>query len=135
MEEKLKVIKMIHIALCAGLIMAYIFVGDVTSISFNMPPLSQSNIVYVLIPVIAYVFSNFMFKTQLKAADETLKPEDNMAVYQTASIVRWAILEGAAFLILFLNKDFVLFGILIILYMALLHPTESKINSDLKYRG
>ena len=76
-----------------------------------------------------------MFKTQLKAADETLKPEDNMAVYQTASIVRWAILEGAAFLILFLNKDFVLFGILIILYMALLHPTESKINSDLKYRG
>jgi hypothetical protein len=133
MEEKLKVIKMIHIALCAGLVMAYIFVGDITSINFNMPPLSQSNIVYVLIPVIAYVFSNFMFKTQLKAADKTLKPEDNMAVYQTASIVRWAILEGAAFLILFLNKDFVLFGILVILYMALLHPTESRIKSDLKY--
>ena len=131
MEEKLKVIKMIHFALCAGLVMAYVFVGDVTTISFNMPPLSQSNIVYVLIPIIAYIFSNFMFKTQLKAADKTLKLEANMAVYQTASIVRWAILEGAAFLILFLNKDFVLFGILIIIYLALLHPTESRIEMDL----
>ncbi|WP_405294552.1 MFS transporter [Algibacter sp. Ld11] len=124
---------MIHIALCSGLVMAYIFIGDVTSISFNMPALSQSNIVYVLIPIIAYIFSNFMFKTQLKAADKTLKPEANMAVYQTASIVRWAILEGAAFLILFLNKDFVLFGILIILYLALIHPTEDRVKTDLTY--
>ncbi|MEL0651743.1 MFS transporter [Algibacter sp. TI.3.09] len=128
MEEKLKVTKMIHIALCSGLVMAYIFIGDV---SFNMPALSQSNIIYVLIPIIAYIFSNFMFKTQLKAADKTLKPEANMAVYQTASIVRWAILEGAAFLILFLNKDFVLFGILIILYLALIHPTEHRVKTDL----
>ena len=131
MEEKLKVTKMIHIALCSGLVMAYIFIGDVTSISFNMPALSQSNIIYVLIPIIAYIFSNFMFKTQLKAADKTLKPEANMAVYQTASIVRWAILEGAAFLILLLNKDFVLFGILIILYLALIHPTEDRVKTDL----
>ena len=135
MQEKLKVIKMIHIALCVGLVIAYIFIGDVTSISFNIPELSQSNIIYVLIPVIAYVFSNFMFKTQLKNADRKLKPEDNMAVYQTASIIRWAILEGAAFLILVLNKDFILFGILIILYFALIHPTEDRINSDLKYLG
>ena len=135
MEEKLKVIKIIHLALCAGLVMAYILVGNVTSINFNMPPLSQSNIIYVLIPVIAYVFSNFMFKTQLKNADRKLKPEDNMALYQTASIIRWAILEGAAFIILFLNKDFVLFGILIIIYLALIHPTEDRIKSDLKDRG
>ncbi|WP_159018755.1 MFS transporter [Algibacter sp. L3A6] len=131
MEEKLKVTKMINIALCSGLVMAYIFIGDVTSISFNMPALSQSNIIYVLIPITAYIFSNFMFKTQLKAADKTLKPEANMAVYQTASIVRWAILEGAAFLILFLNKDFILFGILIILYLALIHPTEDRVKTDL----
>ncbi len=131
MEEKLKVTKMIHIDLCSGLVIAYIFIGDVTSISFNMPALSQSNIIYVLIPIIAYIFSNFMFKTQLKAADKTLKPEANMAVYQTASIVRWAILEGAAFLILLLNKDFVLFGILIILYLALIHPTEDRVKTDL----
>lgn len=135
MQEKLKVIKMIHIALCVGLVIAYIFIGDVTAISFNIPELSQSNIIYVLIPIIAYVFSNFMFKTQLKNADRKLKPEDNMAVYQTASIIRWAILEGAAFIILVLNKDFILFGILIILYFALIHPTEDRINSDLKYLG
>ncbi|XMO87963.1 MFS transporter [Algibacter sp. AS12] len=134
MQEKLKVIKMIHIALSAGLIMAYIFIGDLASINLNMPEISQSNILFVLIPVIAYVFSNFMFKTQLKNADNKLKLEDNMAVYQTASIIRWAILEGSAFLILVMSKDFILFGVLIILYLALLHPTEDRIKSDLKYR-
>jgi len=133
MEEKLKVIKIIHIALCSGLIMAYFFIGDLSSINFTMPPINQSNIVYILTPVIAFLASNFIFKTQLKTADTKLKLEDNIALYQTASIIRWSILEGAAFLILFLNKDFILFGLLIILYMALLHPTESRIKSDLKY--
>ena len=131
MEEKLKTIKIIHLALCAGLVMAYIFIGDLTSINFNLPPLSQSNIIFVLIPVVAYILSNFMFKTQLKNADRKLKPEDNMAVYQTASLIRWAILEGAAFLILVLNKDFILFGVLIVLYLALIHPTAHRIHSDL----
>ncbi|KAA5827474.1 MFS transporter [Algibacter amylolyticus] len=135
MQEKLKVIKMIHIALCAGLIMAYIFIGDLASINLNMPEISQSNILFVLIPVIAYVFSNFMYKTQLKNANNKQKLEDNMAVYQTASIIRWAILEGSAFIILVMSKDFILFGILIILYLALLHPTEDRIKSDLKYRA
>lgn len=131
MEEKLKTIKIIHLALCAGLVMAYILVGNVTSINFNMPPLNQSNIIFVLIPVVAYILSNFMFKTQLKNIDRTLKPEDNMAAYQTASLIRWAILEGAAFIILVLNKDFVLFGVLIVLYLALIHPTAHRIQSDL----
>lgn len=131
MKEKLKTIKIIHLALCAGLVMAYILVGNVTSINFNMPPLNQSNIIFVLIPVVAYLLSNFMFKTQLKNIDRTLKPEDNMAAYQTASLIRWAILEGAAFIILVLNKDFVLFGVLIVLYLALIHPTAHRIQSDL----
>ncbi len=42
-----------------------------------------------------------------------------MAIYQTAAIVRWAILEGAAFIILILKEDFILFGILIVLYLIL----------------
>jgi len=131
MAEKLKTIKIIHLALCAGLVIAYILVGNVTSINFNLPPLSQSNSVYVLIPIVAYILSNFMFKKQLKNIDRTLKPEANMAAYQTASLIRWAILEGAAFIILLKNKDFVLFGVLIVLYLALIHPTAHRIQSDL----
>lgn len=45
--------------------------------------------------------------------------------------MRWAILEGAAFLILFLKPDFVLFGLLIIIYLIFLRPTEERVNNDL----
>jgi len=52
--------------------------------------------------------------------------------YQTASIIRWTILEGAAFLMLLIYSEFLLFGILLIIYLALLIHTEAKIKRDLK---
>ena len=51
--------------------------------------------------------------------------------YQTASIVRWAILEGGAFLILFLKPELAIFGLLLILYLFLVKPTKEKIEAEL----
>jgi hypothetical protein len=62
--------------------------------------------------------------------DKKLKTEEKIPYYQTASIIRLAILEGAAFLILFLKPDFLLFGILIILYIIFLRPTEQQFRRD-----
>jgi hypothetical protein len=59
-----------------------------------------------------------------------LKLEDKLPVYQTASIIRWAILEGVAFIILILKPDFLIFGILVIIYLIFLRPTEEKITND-----
>ncbi|PBJ06831.1 hypothetical protein BSF42_40060 [Flavobacterium sp. ACN6] len=39
--------------------------------------------------------------------------------------------KGAAFLILLLKPDFILFGILVIIYLIFLRPTEERINNDL----
>lgn len=75
-----------------------------------------------------------MFKLQLKQTDPELKPEENLPIYQTASIMRWAILEGAAFIILFLKPDFLLAGILLIVYLISLRPTEERVISDIKNR-
>ena len=44
--------------------------------------------------------------------------------------MRWAILEGGAFLILFMKPDLLIFGIVLILYLVVLRPTEQKIVSD-----
>ena len=71
-----------------------------------------------------------MFKSQLKQVESQANLEEKLPVYQTASIIRWAILEGAAFLILFIKPDLLIFGILLILYLVYLRPTEEKIIND-----
>ena len=132
MKEKLNVIQMLHLGLCAGVIAAYVFLGDLSAItSFDISSVVASDIIYLLIPFLAYFVSNFLFKSQLKDIDKTLAVEENFARYQTASIIRWAVLEGSAFLILFIKKDFLIVGILIILYLVFLRPTLDKITSEL----
>nr|WP_315149900.1 MFS transporter [uncultured Flavobacterium sp.] len=132
MTEKIKTLQIIHLAICAGIIVAYFMVGNLSLDSLKIQSIDASEIVFVAIPILAFVLSNFLFKSQLKQANPKQKLEENLPVYQTASIIRWAILEGAAFIILFLSQKFLLFGILIILYLAFLRPTEDRINNDLQ---
>ena len=121
MTEKIKTLQIIHLAVCAGTILAYFLLGELSIEKLkNIPVIDSSSIVYVFIPILAFVLSTFLFKSQLKQIDPKLKTEDKLPIYQTASIMRWAVLEGAAFLILFLKPDFILFGILIIIYLIFL---------------
>ena len=132
MKEKLKVIKIIHIALCLGLVLGYYIIGDLKTFNFfKIPNIDSSTFIYLAIPLVAYFLSRYLYISKLKNIDSKKKLEENMLEYQSASVIRWAILEGSAFAILILNKDFLLFGVLIILYLALLHPTEEKIRSDI----
>lgn len=132
MTQKIKTLQIIHLAVCAGTILVYFFLGELSIEKLkNIPSIDSSSIAYVFIPVLAFVLSAFLFKSQLKQIDPKLKTEDKLPVYQTASIMRWTVLEGAAFLILFLKPDFILFGILIIIYLIFLRPTEERINNDL----
>jgi len=132
MTEKIKTLQIIHLAICAGIIVAYFMIGNLSLDSLKIQSIDASEIVFVAIPILAFVLSNFLFKSQLKQANPKQKLEENLPVYQTASIIRWAILEGAAFIILFLSQKFLLFGIIIILYLAFLRPTEDRINNDLQ---
>lgn len=131
MNEKIKNLQIIHFALCAGLIVAYFVIGEISVEKLKkIPTIDSSSIVYAIIPLLAFILSSLLFKSQLKQIDPKLKLEDKMPVYQTASIMRWAILEGAAFAVLILKPDFLIFGILIIIYLIFLRPTEERITSD-----
>ncbi len=131
MTEKIKTLKIIHLAICAGTIMGYLFVGNISIETINAQSINSSDYIYFTIPIIAFFLSNFLFKSQLKQVDTKLKPEDNLPIYQTASIVRWAVLEAAAFFILFMKENLLLLGIIIIAYLVFLRPTEDRINRDL----
>ncbi|MTH16505.1 MFS transporter [Flavobacterium sp. LC2016-01] len=131
MSEKIKTLQIIHLAICAGTIIAYYIIGDLSIEKLRIPSIDTSSAVYILIPVLAFVLSSFLFKSQLKQINPKLKLEEKFPIYQTASILRWAVLEGAAFLILILKPDFILFGILILIYLIFLRPTAERIDNDL----
>ncbi|KAF2331900.1 MFS transporter [Flavobacterium daemonense] len=131
MSEKIKMLQIIHLAICAGTIIAYYILGDLSIENLHIPVIDSSSVIYVLIPVFAFVLSGFLFRFQLKQINPKLKLEEKFPIYYTASIMRWAVLEGAVFLILVLKPDFILFGILILIYMIFLRPTAERIDNDL----
>ena len=130
MKEKVKTLKVIHLAICAGMILAYIFAGQFTIEQLKGQEIDSDDLVYLAIPFAAFFLSNFIFKSQLKQVDPKSTLEEKLPIYQTASIIRWAIIEGGAFLILFMKPDLLIFGIMLILYLVYLRPTEEKIASD-----
>ena len=130
MNEKIKVLQIIHLGICAGTIVAYLFVGDFSVEILNVPSIDSLDLIYFAIPILALFLSSFLFKSQLKQVNAKLKPEDNLPIYQTASIIRWSVLEAAALLILFLKPELLVLGILMIIYLVSLRPTEDKIVSE-----
>ncbi len=133
MEQQLKVFKIIHLALIAGLILAYYFLGDLGNLTeLTFPTVNSENYIYLFIPIAAFIVSNLLFKHFVSKIEDNLSVQQKLVSYQSASIIRWAILEGAAFLMLLIYPEFLLFGILLIVYLALLIPTEAKIKRDLK---
>ena len=127
MNEKIKVLQIIHLAICAGTVIAYLFIGQLSIESLKVEFIDSSDLIYSAIPILAFFVSNFLFQSQLKHVDVKLKPEENLPIYQTASIVRWAILEASALIILFLKQDLLILGILIIVYLVFLRPTEDRV--------
>lgn len=123
---------MIHLALLAGMAFAYFFLGNLSSPdSFKIPEIDASSVIFVLLPFLAIGLSIFLFKNAIAKIDKSVPLENVLGLYQTASLIRWAILEGAAFVILIAKPDFILFGILIILYFISLRPSIGRIKADL----
>ncbi|WBX70859.1 MFS transporter [Tenacibaculum retecalamus] len=133
MNQKIKTLKIIHLALVAGVTLAYFLIGDFKNI-LNLE-IDNASLVYSFIPAVAYVLSNFVFKNTLNKIKEGDSDDEKFAIYQTASIIKWAILEGACFLILFLKPDFLLFGVILLFYMILLAPKDDKIMQLLGIRN
>ncbi|SCY58521.1 hypothetical protein SAMN02927903_01757 [Flavobacterium caeni] len=133
MSEKIKTLQTIHLALCAGLLTAYIFAGNLSLDSFLNVSIEPAQWPYLGIPVAAFLLSNFLFRFFIKKIDARLSFEEKITEYQTASLIRWAILEGAAFVLIFVTPELIAFGVLLIVYLAYLRPTEQRIKEHLQH--
>lgn len=133
LTKQLKTIQIIHFALCLGVIVFYAILGEFSMDQLTLENIDSESLVYLAIPIVAIALSEFQYKQLLNQADPNLKLEENLGKYQTASIVRWAILEGAALLLLVLVPQFTILGVLLLLYLIYVRPTESRAKKDLNY--
>ncbi|WP_375241789.1 MFS transporter [Lacinutrix sp.] len=133
MKDQLKALKIIHLALSASVVSAYIFMTNLESIKtiFNVSIDSTEDYIFILLPIAAFIIGNFIFKFMLKSVDKKTSEASVFNSFQTASIARWAVLEGTAFIVLFMKPEFIISGIVIIIYLFLLMPTEEKFKKEI----
>lgn len=99
---------------------------------------SESVFIY-LVPIIAmisYFGSNYFFNKQLTSIVKSKSLKEKLMPYLQASIVRFAFLEGAAFLssVSFMinnNVFYLVISLLLILYLIKLRPTKKKVMGHL----
>ena len=133
MKEKIRTLKIVHLTICGATLLIYILLGNISLETLNIPSMDSPSNYFLAVPLIAFVLGNLIFKSQLKKVDRSKTLEENLGIYQTASIIRLAILEGGAFIILLMAPELLLFGIFVIVYMLYLVPTETRIKKDLQY--
>lgn len=134
MKENVRILQIIHLAITLGTVLAYVFAGKIDEkiLNFDTKILSGDSILFLLIPVVAIILSNFLYKSALGKIESNQNENEKLMVLKSASIIRWAVLEGAAFAILFLKPQFIIFGLIIIIYLIFVRPTENSVKNDLK---
>ena len=115
--------------------MIYFLIGDLQTLDFlKLPAIDTSILIYLLIPFGAIVLGNVLYKKLLQAMDPQSNIERQFGTYQTACMVRWALLEGAALILLFVKPTLSLIGLLLIVYLLFLRPSEASMKKDIAVR-
>jgi len=134
----LRQLSIIHLALICGLslfsVITY-FLGIHWTI--NMKP-TDMKFIYLetAIAIGAVLMGNFLFKKIIASADAKSKLKEKLHVFQTATIVQFALTEMPAllsivFALITNNAIFFIFTVLLIFYFFSLKPSKSKVEKAL----
>ena len=137
-ESFLKSISIIHLALLAGqVIFAIIAYAQSVKVFFGI---SYMDDVFMYIVPLAAIFGFIagyrIFKKQLAAIRSKNSLGEKIIAYQTALIIRYALLEGPCLLAVwaYLNNNnlfYLMVAGLLIVYFIFLRPTMEKVENDL----
>lgn len=132
-----KTMTLIHAALCAGLLIFTIVVYFQNQ-SFEAV-MDTSDVFIYLIPIVSvagYFTSQFIFQKLLQGIDSTDTLANKLSKYNTASLIKYALIEGPAFLALagyFMNSNamYLVIAFALILYLYTQRPKVHKIIQEL----
>lgn len=137
----MRTLQIIHMAMISGVLFfgVFSFINKKDTMVFY----NEGDVLLYVYPALAIgaVFlGQFLFKNQISSlkAKEDLK--EKLGGYQTASIIKFALIEGAAFfgLVQFFTSGSMAYlaitGLLVV-YLLLQKPTKTKVASDLDLKG
>ncbi len=135
-----KTLQILHFALLGGQLMvtgvfAFMVHYYLVQTDVNFP----TNIIYLtlLLPVLGVLGSNFLFKIFLKRIPDKAPIREKLTSYQTALLVRYAILEMPTLMLLVLyflcgNQFLILAALLAAAYFLMMKPSEIGLIEDLE---
>ncbi len=140
-RKYLRILSIFHLAMMAAPLLMGIFFYSTTTISTNTT-LDDDIFIYIF-PIIglAGIFaSNFMFKIVTKDVDQKETLGEKLAIFQQASLIKYALLEGPAILNLVWfsitgNLLFLTVAGVLILFLFMQRPTKSKVELALGLKG
>ncbi|QLG47105.1 hypothetical protein [Costertonia aggregata] len=133
----MRTLTIVHMALVGGLITFMLFAYFQTG-GF-VASMDQNDTFIYIVPIVAatgYFGSQFMFKKQLQLVKREDVLQTKLGKYFTASLIKFAFIEGAAFLALFAyfstqNALHFTIAICLIAYLIVQRPTLPKLDQHL----
>lgn len=134
----IRTISMLHIAILIAMIAFTLFVyytGD----QLKIDAYPDGNIFLYIVPIasiVAYFASSTIYKNAINKIPKKLPLQNKLARFQSASLIKYAILEAPVFLALiaYLQSSYALFltiAMALLLYFYSQRPTEEKIKKAL----
>jgi hypothetical protein len=137
-ENFVKSISIIHLALLAGqVIFAIVAYAQSVKVFFGVHYMDDAFMYIVPLAAIGGFIAGYtIFKKQLAAIHTKKSLGEKIIGYQTALIIRYALIEGPCLLAIvayMLNNNLFYLGVagLLILYFIFLRPTMEKVENDL----
>lgn len=132
-----KTMSLIHAALCMSLLI-FTIVAYFQNQSFEAE-IDTSDIFIYVIPIVSatgYFMSQFIFQKLLQGIGSTDTLANKLVKYNTASLIKYALIEGPAFLALFVyymngNAMYLVIAFALIVYLYAQRPRIDKIIQEL----
>ncbi|MBU3025669.1 hypothetical protein [Zobellia galactanivorans] len=135
-SASLKTLSIIHLALVGGIavfgVITYLNNGSFIA---NADPNDMYIYVVPVVGALGYFLSQFLFKKQLQTIDKNDSLSLKLGKYQSASITKYALLEGPAILSIFAynpsgNALFLVVAIFLVVYLFMQKPSERKFTEE-----
>ena len=137
--EYLKALKVIHIGLTTGVVIFLIIAGvlQLTGFEHELKELEMILLGVTAFAAISGIFAgNMIFRKRLEQLIELKNLNEKLTGYQSALIVKYALIEGPAFFtvvayLLTANVLFPVIAVFLVVVMVLSAPRKDKLITDL----
>lgn len=138
----LRTYNLIHLALVAGVFVSGFLIYMKTKVQeLNLS--YSGDVMFFVVPIMAIsgiVAGNFLYAKNIKKLDSKTTLLEKLNGFQTAAIIRYALLEGPALLgiVAFINDGnqyFLIISLNLLAWLIAQRPTRDKVERELKLEG